>query len=265
MRNVFVIIITSLMVLSCGPKGQNDGSYIERELHGISGRMVSEIPYANDSTIHGTVKYYFPNEQIREEIEFNNGKKDGINVAYRKDGSIMYRKSYAEDSLDGASEWYYSTGILEGRTEWVRGNRFGLGEWYYPEGNKEAFVAVDFYNDPFYIVKYDTNSIVVQNDGMSFSPNLWFVPHPDSIPLDQEFLVQIAIAELPNAKTSIRMGRINGPWEELQVDNAVATYWDTFHSSGKHLLMTIGSIQSVDDELVRNDTIITEIIVLEDS
>lgn len=228
------------------------------------GKLKSKIHYINDTVMHGIAKYYYcPSEVLKDEMEFNHGVKEGWHKHYRKDGTLKSKAHFKNGLPDGDTYWYYPDGTLKEHTQSVKGQQFGLAEWYYPNGQLELLNNVDFWGDAMYIIRYDEQGNKIQEDGVVFSPYYWYVPHRDSMPVNGETFIQIAVAEPPETKTTIRMGELGKELKQLTVNDYIITYQDTFKTTGKHTLVTIGEIHDMQGNLIRRDSITTEITVIE--
>ena len=83
----------------------------------------------------GIVKYYDPDNGIlREEVTYENGKKNGNAKIYDKYGFIKQNSFYKNDILDGLVQIYENNKVTQ---EWSYSNGFldGLAKTYDKDGN----------------------------------------------------------------------------------------------------------------------------------
>ena len=263
--NYILYAIVLLCLSNCVTETKRvDNRSIIIDRDGPEGHIKSEIPYINDTIIDGTAKYYYyPTDIVKDEIEFNNGVKEGWHKHYKEDGTLESKVQFSNDVQDGETYWYYPDSKIKEHTHWVMGKQYGSAKYYYPNSKLKTYNAIDFYDNTLYVLRYDEQGNKVQDDGVVFSPEYGYVPHRDSMPINGETFIQIAVAEPPDTKTTIRMGELGKELKELEIKRYTATYQDTFTTVGKHTLVTVGKIYDLEGNLIKRDSVTTEITVIE--
>ena len=67
-----------------------------------------------------TLKY--PDGKVKGELNYVNGKLNGISTMYFQSGRIKSRETYKEGKLDGPSKYYYENGRLMREEFYKNGN-----------------------------------------------------------------------------------------------------------------------------------------------
>lgn len=99
------------------------------------GILIHETPYIDDKQ-HGMEKeYYEENGKIRSEVEYKNGKLEGITKGYYKNGQLAYSATYKDDKRHGVEKWYYDDGALLRESAYINGEKNGIEKTYYRNGN----------------------------------------------------------------------------------------------------------------------------------
>ena len=102
-------------------------------------------PKSDGGQLHGPYKEFFSNGQIKLEVNYINGNKEGLMVIYYEDGRIRERSNYKINELHGLKETFYKISIfdanqftrkqqLETRTRYYKGIRQGIDEKYHYDG-----------------------------------------------------------------------------------------------------------------------------------
>jgi antitoxin component YwqK of YwqJK toxin-antitoxin module len=239
------------------------------------GKLQSEIKYIDDTIRHGLAKYYYyPTDILKDEIEFNHGIKEGWHKHYRKDGTLESKVHYKNSLADGMDYRYYEDGVkIQSESFSVKGESYGLAKWYYKNGQLEVLNMTDFSGETFYVIHYDDQGVKIKDGGIVFSRNLFACYTTDStetpigsspVHTGKEISIKIPTAQLPETKTTIRMGELNkGSMMELPIENYTATYKTTFSAKGEHQLVTIGEIKDLHGNTIKRDSITTAVTVVE--
>ncbi|MCC5916979.1 MAG: hypothetical protein JJU02_06590 [Cryomorphaceae bacterium] len=213
--------------------------------------------------MHGTAKYYYSQSDIiKDEIEFNQGIKEGWHKHYREDGLLESKIHFRNNLQDGDTYWYYPNGNIKEYSYWVNGKQFGLAKWFYENGQLDLLNINDFSGDAIYLIKKDKNGNTSKEVGVVFSPNFKYIPQRDSMPIHGESFIQIAVSEPPETKTTIQMGELGKELKQLKVINYLTTYHINFPDIGKYTLVIIGEIHDLQGNLIKKDSIATEINVV---
>jgi hypothetical protein len=240
-----------------------------------NGNIQSEINYINDTIMHGLVKYYYspsPKNVLKDEINFNNGKKDGWHKHYRKDGTLESKIHWKKGLQDGETFWYFTDGKkIESESFWVNNKQYGDAKLFYLNDQLERYYSLDYFDNTLYIIKWDSLGNKIKEEGVVFSPKFVIVYTSDSLqtPLinneiisGKEVAIKITSAQPPQTKTFIRMGEVNN-MIELPIKYFTAIYKKTFTKPGKYTLVTVGQIKDMQGNVVKQDSILTDITVLE--
>jgi len=174
---------------------------------------------------------------------------------------------------DGKSYRYHENGKLKAETFWIRDKQYGDGYFYYSNGKLELYNCLESLGENIYVIKYDSLSNKIKEEGIIFSPNFVLLYTSDSsqVPIvkntikkNKEVDVKFTVAQPPQTKTTIRMGELNKRnMVELPIEVYTATYTQTYPKSGKYTLVTIGEIKDQNGNLIKRDSI-TTVIVVED-
>lgn len=130
---VLFMVIFILLFASCGkPREVNikdteekDGiTYVKGESKGFT----------------GIIKDYYDNENLKIEMTFKAGKKDGSSKIYYENGNLKVEGNYKDNKLEGLSKRYYENGNLEIEVSYKDGKADGISKTYYPNGNLKVEV-----------------------------------------------------------------------------------------------------------------------------
>lgn len=95
--------------------------------------------YEKGKLVNGVINEYFEDGTLKEEINYNNGKKHGIQKKFKRDGEISGIVSFNNGELHGRCESYYSDGTLSKVENYKNDLHHGLFEWFYENGQLESF------------------------------------------------------------------------------------------------------------------------------
>jgi antitoxin component YwqK of YwqJK toxin-antitoxin module len=94
----------------------------------------------------GTKIIYFPNsEKICQQIDYKNGKKNGLFLEYYNNGKIKFRKKYINDKLNDTACFYFKNGIISQLQILKDGNKVGCWKKFNEEG--KPYAELNFKND----------------------------------------------------------------------------------------------------------------------
>ena len=81
---------------------------------------------------------FYESGNIKYDIEYENGKIDGIAMYYDDFGNVINKVSYVNDKFHG--EWidYFSNGKISHIISYEYGRKSGLEVWYYESGEKKS-------------------------------------------------------------------------------------------------------------------------------
>tara|TARA_B100000795_G_scaffold106349_1_gene78475 strand:- start:198 stop:1058 length:861 start_codon:yes stop_codon:yes gene_type:complete len=113
--------------------------------NGNKKRTSSYQPKSDGGKLYGPYKEFFLNGQIKLEVNYINGNKEGLMVIYYEDGLIKKRINYKKNKRHGLSETYHTINYLitsdltrkqqlETRTRYFNGSKNGIDEKYFSGG-----------------------------------------------------------------------------------------------------------------------------------
>jgi hypothetical protein len=263
MRNL-IICFVFVGFIRCSEK-DNTKLVVTRDK---SGRITSEVPYLNDTLKHGLVKYYYENGDIKNEVEYSYGKREGWRKFYEP-GKVLKSRIHFKDGIrDGQSYRYYDNNKLESFSYWMKGEQYGSIYFYYPSGQIEKYRCNDFFGNVVYVIQWDEKGSKTREEGVVFSPEFHVIgiDSTNTARVSQEVTIEITVAEPPGTKTTIWMGelvsgeKIEG-LEKLAIENNTAIYKRTFTQPGKYRLVTSGEIKSEDGILLNEYSVTKDFIV----
>lgn len=230
------------------------------------GTILSEINYINDTIMHGIAKYYYKNGKVKDEINYTNGLKNGIHKTYTLEGLLESSIEFKNGIQEGNTYWYHKNGKLKSKSFWINGKTFGDAYYYYDTGVLESYRSFDFEEHNRYLIKYDSSGLKIREEGTALG-QLLLNGDFNSIPLNKNIIISISVANPPNTSTRVLLSEIKGEkivnTKELSVENNEATHTITFNEKGKHTLITVGEIKDLKGNLIKQDTIYTDITVVE--
>lgn len=116
--------------------GKSIGTYWHSQMLGIY-----EIypQFGKTKKLHGILKSYTIDKKtgtkaLISEVEYKEGKKDGIAIVYYENGNKKCDCTYKDGELDGLSKVYYENGVLKNMINYTKGKVNGMAEFYYPSG-----------------------------------------------------------------------------------------------------------------------------------
>lgn len=93
--------------------------------------------------IDGTFKEFYPeNGQLKREVHYRNGKKEGLFRSYYSTGQLEQEAVYFDDQIEGTYRSYYEDGTLHQKKEYRHGKLHGVYQ-----ANDEAGI-------PFFEISY---------------------------------------------------------------------------------------------------------------
>lgn len=232
-----------------------------------NGNLQSEIPYTNHGTIHGLAKYYYypdPKNVLKDEIEIENGRKQGWHKHYRRDGTLESKIYFKNNLPDGENYWYYENGQLSSESFWTKNKQYGNAIFYYMNGKFKHYYSSDYFGNTLYVIKWDSIGNKIREEGVVFSPKFLIVYSSDTteshieeseIQVGKEIIIKVTVAQPPQTQTIVRMGELDAyKMTKLPVKNYTATYRRTFTKSGKYTIMTAGEILDEQNNVLRRDS-----------
>jgi hypothetical protein len=230
------------------------------------GNLQSEIQYINDTIQHGLAKYYYypnPKNVLKDEIEYNYGKKSGWHKHYRNDGTLESKTHWKNNVEDGQSVWYYDNKMIEQETYRINGVQYGSAYYYFPNGKLKLYNCIDSWGENIYVQKYDSLGHKIREEGLVYSPKLVVLYVNDTtqtpivenwIKANEKIAIKMTVAQPPQTKTTIRMGELNKNMVTLPIENYTATYIHTFNTIGKNTILIAGEIKDMHGKRVKYDS-----------
>lgn len=259
MRNFIQILLTLAFLSSCFNSKRaghsNVQMKIERDSHG---HIVSEIPYLNDSTIHGVAKYFNRiTYKVQQEVEFKNGKKDGTSKQYDYYGNVILLSYFQNDLQHGPSMRYYSNGNLEEISYWFEGRAIGEAKRYFEDGKLKLLCLKDFDEKIYYSIQYDSTGKLISEDGVVFSPHVIVYPNVDSLFVNDSVNVHLMVASLENRFLEIVFEYSDTLFTYKPIDLRL-THQRRFTRGGEYYLKIKGKMLSEEGDLLKENEIMYE-------
>ena len=250
--------------MSCTHKRVDNRSYVVTK--GNSGNIESEINYINDTVMDGIAKYYYKRGVIKEEINYSEGLKDGLHTSYYRNGNIESKLQFKNGMREGNSEWYFPNGRIKEKGIWLNNKAFGNAFFYHENGLLETFNSYDFSEHNRYLIKYDVNGKKIKEEGTVLGQFL-LDGNFDAIPLNKPMVAKVSVVVPPSSKVIVFVGELKKSKlievDTLPIQNNIAIYKQIFKEAGKHTLVTVGEMKDLKGNIVKQDTIYTEITVIE--
>ena len=102
----------------------------------------------SDGLKHGNYFSYFPSGEKNEETQYENGKINGTQIFYHKNGKIAEQANYINGEYSGGYKKYFESGAVEQEGDYS--NNAMNGEWTFFYANGKIKESVSFKdNDEF--------------------------------------------------------------------------------------------------------------------
>ena len=138
---ILIFLSFILIFFSC-----SDLETIEEKENGVV--IESYTQKKSDGTKHGTYISYYPTGEKNEESQYENGKINGTQIFYHKNGKVAESASLVNGEYAGNYKKFYESGELEQDGKYVAGAMNGEWKYYYENGKiKEVVPFKD--NDEF--------------------------------------------------------------------------------------------------------------------
>jgi antitoxin component YwqK of YwqJK toxin-antitoxin module len=108
--------------------------------------------YTNDEgQKHGTYKRYHLNGKLAEEVNYENGLRQGKRVLFFEDGKVESESNYQNDLVNGISKVYYPSGEIKVEYPYINNVINGTFKKYFKNGTvmEEVTFANNQENGPF--------------------------------------------------------------------------------------------------------------------
>ena len=100
--------------------GKRVKNFVKVILNPAALRRIESGQSGGKSTKRTVLKY--PDGKIKGELNYVNGKLNGISTMYFQSGRIKSRETYKDGILDGPSRYYYENGRLMREEYYSKGN-----------------------------------------------------------------------------------------------------------------------------------------------
>jgi antitoxin component YwqK of YwqJK toxin-antitoxin module len=117
---------------------------------------------AQNRLINNTVKVFYDNGVIKEEISYQQGRKEGEYVLYSKSGRVLERGFFENGQKHGKWMQWNEDGLLTGDIKFVYGNKDGRWRLYDDNGTLRYLM---FYQNGIKVgtwQMFDENGILAQ-------------------------------------------------------------------------------------------------------
>ena len=94
--------------------------------------------------LDGTVKQYYANKVLKNEISYKGGKRNGTAKNYYKNGKLHQQIEYINDKKNGEAITYYESGTVFQITTYENNLMHGLRKKYRPNGKLMAEVPYNY-------------------------------------------------------------------------------------------------------------------------
>lgn len=117
--------------------------YEDGQLHGLqryfdnAGNVKSELTYAHGLKNGVEWAYYPGTRNLKEESHWVNGVKSGVSKWYYSQGGVSAVYNYVNGEIEGEATYYYPEGSIKQILNYVQSRRTGFYEMRYPNGNKK--------------------------------------------------------------------------------------------------------------------------------
>ncbi len=101
--SLIVLLLATILILPSFASAE-----IKKEYY-PSGKLKSEVNYKNGK-LEGIFMDYYKHGKLKYEANYKNGKEEGIARGYYKNGKLEYEENYKNGKLEGHAKTYYETG-----------------------------------------------------------------------------------------------------------------------------------------------------------
>ena len=231
-----------------------------------NGNIEQEGTYLNDTMRDGWRRGYYENGKLKYSSEYKKGVQNGWTIYYYENGHLKSKTHYLNDLPDGKSFVYDSNANIKSESNWLHGIQAGNSKFYYPNSTQiESYYSNDLDGHAKYIRKYDPTGKIREDKGRILTQFL-LEGNFDSVKVGKVIKAGVLIAEPPNTKTRIFMGEINNHKDIIGLKEytkrikecIVPCEEKVFTSPGNYKIVVIGIMKDINNEHVKNDTIIID-------
>lgn len=136
----FVLLLCGIVCfISACEEAEKNEIYNENNTS-VSGGIVYNI---DEKPINGLYKIYYPDGNIKMEMQSKDGKPDGLGKFYTEDGKIYFQGYYSQGVQNGVFYQYYPNGQVHNELNYVNGVKDGEQKMYDEDGNLSAIVTFE--------------------------------------------------------------------------------------------------------------------------
>lgn len=128
-KNLFIIILFSSMVHA------NQAIVFSHQTKVIDGIL---YVVEKEELFTGKIVDYFSNGKVMIELNFINGKQNGIYRRYYENGSLRTEVNYKDDSYHGELKEYHTNGTIARKSQYRNGKKVGTVKVYGMTGGLES-------------------------------------------------------------------------------------------------------------------------------
>lgn len=215
-------------------------------------------------------KEYYANGKLKSKIEYRDTIKSGNAIFYYENGSPYKELFYKNNIQDSVFKEYYSDGILRKKGMYSFGTLMGSIYKYYPNGKLRCYNAIDYNNEIFYSIIFDSFDHKTYEEGLNLAPIVvnfvkkktytikdtvhlvWGVAEP----VGYNNQIQIAIRKKMDSVYSI-----TEPFVNYTVRRSIIDYQKTFKQPGQYQIVIGSKLVQLNTSYSATDTSIVDIVV----
>lgn len=139
MRFSSILVLLIFFIGSCD-KNADDEIYNENNTN-VSSGIVYNI---NEKPINGLYRVYYPDGNVKMEIQSKEGKPNGMGRFYTQDGVLYMQGSFIDGQADGVFYNYYPSGGIHNEMNYEKGIKNGVQKSY--DEDAQLITEVQFEN-----------------------------------------------------------------------------------------------------------------------
>ena len=147
-QKLISLSIIFFLIVSCSPKQVTPDQLVERQ--GIFYLVNSDNPF------NGKLIDTHENDQLKREVNFINGLKEGQVIEYYENGQIFMKTIYLNGKKDGFFESFHTNGQLSHSGFYKAGEMIGEWQFFYTDGN--ILSLINYKDDSVLEVRYTYHS-----------------------------------------------------------------------------------------------------------
>jgi hypothetical protein len=208
----FVVISFAVALQSCSrlqESSYNENGLLVKRTYYEDGTLQTECTFSNDTIRHGYSKLFYRNGREQWSIEYINGKKDGQEIRYFKNGRKQMVAWNKADNRDSIKFEFDSLGRSTEIEFWKRGKRIGEQLSLYPDGRLKACWFFDPIERLVFYREYDSTGTARQQGHQQPAIVVVTSEHsPDKWRVGEQFKARIYISRC-QAREKWAIGLVN--------------------------------------------------------